>query len=145
MKSVLPCFLTMLLGTSLASAQPAASAPADAATRKASAPAGGRAGGAARPAAPQRDPLSPGYVKATELPDGDVPPMEADGNFIIGPTHKPAPEMSPLADESMRGKVYEFVLESTESKFYPGIARDEPAPGAPRGPGCAARRSPARA
>jgi enterochelin esterase-like enzyme len=135
MKSPLLCLATMLIGTSLASAQAADSASGAPATRKADAPApaAGRAGGAARPAAPQRDPLTPGYVTATELPDGAVPPMEADGNFIIGPTHTPAPEMSPLADESMRGKVYEFSLESTESKFYPGIARDEPATGAPRG------------
>ncbi|HWA08072.1 MAG TPA: alpha/beta hydrolase-fold protein [Opitutaceae bacterium] len=142
MKSPLLCLTTMLVGTSLASAQPAAPAPADApaATRKESAtpaPAAGRAGGAGgnRPAAPLRDPLTPGYVKATELPDGQVPPMEADGNFIIGPTHTPAPEMSPVTDEAMKGTVFEFSLESADSKFYPGVARDEPAAGAPRGGG----------
>jgi iron(III)-enterobactin esterase len=56
------------------------------------------------------------------LPDGEVPPANVDGNFIIGPTHKPAPEMS--ATELTRGTVTEFKMESSESKFYPGIARE---------------------
>ena len=47
-----------------------------------------------RPTPPTRDPHTPGYVAAKELPDGEVPPADADGNFIIGPTHKPAPEMT---------------------------------------------------
>ena len=41
----------------------------------------------ARPTPPTRDPHTPGYVTAKELPDGAVPPADADGNFIIGPTH----------------------------------------------------------
>ena len=120
----------MLIGASVASAQPAATPPATA-----PAPAAGRAGG--RPPAPLRDPLAPGYVKATELPDGQVPPVDADGNFIIGPTHTPAPEMSPVADEALKGTIYKFTLTSAESKFYPGVARDQPAAGsaAPRGAG----------
>ena len=43
----------------------------------------------ARPTPPTRDPHTPGYVTAKELPDGAVPPADADGNFIIGPTHTP--------------------------------------------------------
>jgi len=39
-----------------------------------------------RPAPPTRDPHTPGYVTAKELPDGLVPPANVDGNFIIGPT-----------------------------------------------------------
>ena len=35
-----------------------------------------------------------GYVTAKELPDGENPPANVDGNFIIGPTHNPAPEMT---------------------------------------------------
>ena len=63
-------------------------------------------------------------MHATELPDGDVPPINADGNFIIGPTHKPAREMR--AREGVpRGRVIYFTMDSTESKIYPGIARDE--------------------
>src|ERR1700690_1641316 len=40
----------------------------------------------ARPTPPARDPNTPGYVAAKELPDGAVPPVDADGNFILGPT-----------------------------------------------------------
>ncbi len=105
----------LLIGVSIASAQPAG------------APVAGRTGG--RPPVPVRDPLAVGYVKAAELPDGQVPPLEADGNFIIGPTHAPAPEMKPVADGQPKGTVYKFTLRSTGSKFYPGIARDQPAPG----------------
>jgi enterochelin esterase-like enzyme len=79
---------------------------------------------------PTRDPHAPGYVQATELADGDVPPVDADGNFIIGPTHKPAPEMSPVQDAALKGDVFKFTMHSTDSKFYPGIARNMPAVGA---------------
>ena len=44
-----------------------------------------------RPPPPTRDPNTPGYVAAKELPDGAIPPADAIGNFIIGPTHPPAP------------------------------------------------------
>ena len=46
-----------------------------------------------RPTFPIRDARTPGYVSATQLPDGAVPAPTADGNFIIGPTHNPAPGM----------------------------------------------------
>ena len=36
---------------------------------------------------PIRDPQSPGYVSATMLVDGDVPPIDTTGNYIVGPTH----------------------------------------------------------
>ena len=49
-----------------------------------------------RPVPPTRDPHTPGYVSAKELLDDAVPPSDVDGNFIIGPTHNPAPEMVPL-------------------------------------------------
>jgi iron(III)-enterobactin esterase len=49
---------------------------------------------AARPTPPTRDPHTAGYVEATELPDGTNPPADVDGNFIIGPTHNRAPEMT---------------------------------------------------
>ena len=38
---------------------------------------------------PTRDPHTAGYVTAKELPDGAIPRANADGNFIIGPTHTP--------------------------------------------------------
>jgi enterochelin esterase-like enzyme len=62
-------------------------------------------------------------VTAKELPDGANAPANADGNFIIGPTHNHAPEMS--AQEGVpQGTVYEFTMNSAGSKIYPGIARE---------------------
>jgi enterochelin esterase-like enzyme len=76
-----------------------------------------------RPTPPIRDPHTPGYVTAKELPDGEVPPADAEGNFIIGPTHKRAAEMGGENAE-MQGKVFNFTMSSADSKIYPGIARD---------------------
>jgi enterochelin esterase family protein len=72
---------------------------------------------------PTRDPHTAGYVTAKELPDGAIPPANADGNFILGPTHNPAPEMAVQAGVP-QGAVYTFTMESADSKIYPGIARD---------------------
>ena len=78
---------------------------------------------AARPTPPTRDPHTSGYVAAKELPDGANPPADADGNFIIGPTHNRAPEM--IVQEGVpQGTVYEFTMKSADSKIYPGIARE---------------------
>ena len=81
---------------------------------------------AARPARtppPTRDPHTPGYVTAKELPDGANAPAKEDGNFILGPTHNPAPEMT-VQEGVPQGEVFNFTMESTDSKFYPGIARE---------------------
>ena len=77
----------------------------------------------ARPAAPTRDPNTPGYVTAKDLPDGANAPVKADGNFILGPTHNPAPEMT-VQEGVPQGEIFNFTMESADSKFYPGIARD---------------------
>jgi enterochelin esterase family protein len=76
-----------------------------------------------RPAHPTRDPNTPGYVTAKELSDGSVPPATADGNFILGPTHNPAPEMT-AQDGVPQGTVYTFSMDSADSRIYPGIARE---------------------
>src|SRR3954465_7720029 len=76
-----------------------------------------------RPAAPIRDPNAPGYVIAKELPDGSIPLAHADGDFVIGPTHSPAPESS-AQNGVPHGAVVEFTMNSSDSKIYPGIARD---------------------
>jgi enterochelin esterase-like enzyme len=81
-------------------------------------PAGGN-----RPTPPTRDPHTPGFVTATELPDGAVPRADAYGNFIIGPTHSPAPEMT-VQPGVPRGTVHNFTMSSADSTIYPGIARD---------------------
>jgi enterochelin esterase-like enzyme len=77
----------------------------------------------ARPAPPTRDPNTPGYVKAKDLPDGANAPVKEDGNFILGPTHNPAPEMA-VQEGVPQGTVYNFTMESADSKIYPGIARE---------------------
>lgn len=78
---------------------------------------------AERPQPPIRDPHTPGYVQAQQLPDGAVPSPRADGNFILGPTHTPAPELA-STDAALKGRVVEFTMASADSKYYPGIARD---------------------
>ena len=77
----------------------------------------------ARPTPPTRDPHTAGYVAAKELPDGTNPPANVDGNFIIGPTYDRAPEMSATGDVP-QGAVFEFTMDSADSKIYQGIARE---------------------
>jgi enterochelin esterase-like enzyme len=109
-----------LLSTSLLIGLIAGAVPAVA---QAPAPAPAPAAPPARPGPPTRDPLTPGYVTAKELPDGANAPSKEDGNFIIGPTHTRAPEMA-AQDGVPQGTVSTFTMQSTDSKIYPGIARD---------------------
>jgi predicted alpha/beta superfamily hydrolase len=83
-----------------------------------------------RPTPPTRDPNLPGYVTAKELPDGSIPPANVDGNFIIGPTHSAAAELAAQGDLA-HGTVIEFTMKSSDSKIYPGIARDPGTFGSP--------------
>jgi enterochelin esterase-like enzyme len=76
-----------------------------------------------RPTPPTRDPHTPGYVDAKELADGTNAPPNADGNFILGPTHNPAPEMT-VKNGVPQGTIVTFTMNSADSKIYPGIARD---------------------
>ncbi|HEX4322365.1 MAG TPA: alpha/beta hydrolase-fold protein [Acidobacteriaceae bacterium] len=76
-----------------------------------------------RPAFPTRDPHTRGYVHAKELPDSLTPPSNADGNFILGPTHPPAPAMK-VPESALKGDIVEFTMSSKDSKIYPGIARE---------------------
>ncbi|MBZ5685745.1 MAG: esterase family protein [Acidobacteriia bacterium] len=76
---------------------------------------------AVRPTPPTRDPHTPGYVTAKELPDGAAPPANVDGSFIIGPTYAAA---ETPAEGVPKGTVIEFTMNSSDSKIYPGIARD---------------------
>jgi enterochelin esterase family protein len=80
-----------------------------------------------RPAAPVRDPRTPGYAtatNATELADGAVPPVTATGNFILGPTHTPAIDVTVQAGVP-EGAVHTFTMNSADSTIYSGIARAE--------------------
>jgi iron(III)-enterobactin esterase len=83
-----------------------------------------------RPAPPTRDPHTAGYVAAKELPDGVNPPANADGNFILGPTHEVSADAA-AQKEIPKGAVIEFTMNSADSKIYPGIARDAGALGTP--------------
>jgi enterochelin esterase family protein len=77
----------------------------------------------ARPTPPTREPHAVGFVTARDLPDGAIPPANEDGNFVMGPTHDPAPELS--GHEGVpQGTVSEFTMSSAESKMFPGIARE---------------------
>lgn len=114
----------MIAGAFPSKAQNAAPSPQPAQTTPAPAARG------TRPPPPTRDPNTPGYVKATELPDGAVPAADAYGNFIIGPTHNPAPEMT-VQPGVPQGTIHTFTMESTASTIYPGIARDQGTFGTP--------------
>jgi iron(III)-enterobactin esterase len=76
-----------------------------------------------RPTPPARDPHTTGFVEAKELPDGSVPPADVNGNFIVGPTHTRAPEME-VREGVPQGTVHSLTMQSTDSKIYPGIARE---------------------
>jgi len=121
---------TTLLISLISVAGPAAAQTPSNASTGASAAGSNAAPRPRRPTPPTRDPHTPGYVKAKELPDGEVPSPTADGNFIIGPTHNPAPEMT-APEGSMQGKVVNFTMESKDSKMYPGIARERGTFGTP--------------
>src|SRR4051812_46645273 len=71
----------------------------------------------ARPTPATRDPHTAGYVSARELPDSANAPANEDGNFIIGPTHNPAPEMM-AHDGIPQGTIFEFTMNSADSKLY---------------------------
>jgi enterochelin esterase family protein len=81
------------------------------------------AGAPTHPTPPTRDPHTSGYVAAIDLPDETNPPPNVDGNFIVGPTYDRVPETSAREDVP-HGEVFEFTMDSTDSKIYPGIARD---------------------
>jgi enterochelin esterase family protein len=84
----------------------------------------------ARPTPPTRDPNSPGFVTKKELPDGQLPGPDDYGNFLIGPTHAPAPEMT-VQEGVPQGTVHTFTMSSADSKIYPGIAREQGTFGTP--------------
>ncbi len=83
-----------------------------------------------RPKPSGRDPHGAGFVEAKELADGKVPPVDAEGNFIVGPTHKKAPEME--AQKGVpQGTIHNLTMNSADSKLFPGIARDKGTFGTP--------------
>src|SRR2546423_7868494 len=68
---------------------------------------------------------APGSPPFKVLKTGEKPPLDVDGNFVIGPEYKPAPERNAVKDVP-QGKVEQFVIDSKETRLLnPGIARKE--------------------
>jgi enterochelin esterase family protein len=86
--------------------------------------------GQQRAAVPVRDPHAPGYVKAVDLADGVLPPADEDGNYVLGPTHRPAAEAR-MQRGVPQGEIYRFTMRSEDSRYYPGIAREKGTFGVP--------------
>ncbi|MEO7598713.1 MAG: alpha/beta hydrolase-fold protein [Opitutus sp.] len=87
-----------------------------------------------RPTPPTRPPDGPGVPKFTvagakagdtalRAAPGANPPVDVEGDFLIGPDYLPAPELN-VVEGVPRGRVEQFTMDSADSKFYPGIARD---------------------
>lgn len=65
----------------------------------------------------------PGAPPFTVLRAGVNPPLDVDGNFVIGPDYTPAAERKAV-EGVPRGRVQQFTIDSRETKlFNPGIAR----------------------
>ena len=82
---------------------------------------------------PVRDPNTPGFVTAKMVTPSTEEvsrflaalnaPVNAEGNFIIGPNYFVAPEyvVNPAVPQ---GKIFNFTMSSADSKIFPGIDRD---------------------
>jgi len=102
---------TLLLWTAGAALGSAQAPPAQTAPATPPQPGGGRG--------PQGPPLLP----TPELTPAPTP--DKDGRFVIGPPYTPAPELT-VKDGVPKGTIHEFVMDSKDSKIYPGIARNQP-------------------
>jgi enterochelin esterase family protein len=67
----------------------------------------------------------PGAPKFVVITQPGAIPADRDGDFVIGPPYQPAPEAAVGAGIA-QGRVEQFTMESTDSKFFPGIARTAP-------------------
>ncbi|HEU5135879.1 MAG TPA: alpha/beta hydrolase-fold protein [Steroidobacteraceae bacterium] len=77
-----------------------------------------------RPTPPTRAPDMPGAPAFKAITgNGANAPINKNGDFVIGPAYVPAPEVN-VADGVPRGTVQQFVMDSRDSQFYPGIARE---------------------
>ena len=75
-------------------------------------------------AQPQRKFDDPGAPPFKVLKEGELPPLDAYDNFVIGPNYVPAPERKKV-EGVPEGKVQQFEIDSKETRlFNRGIARD---------------------
>jgi len=66
---------------------------------------------------------APGSPAFQQLSPGENPPVDVDGNFVIGPTYTPASERKAV-EGVPQGKVQQFTMNSKDGKLLnPGIAR----------------------
>lgn len=77
----------------------------------------------AKPTPPTRPADGPGAPHWTIVAAGMNPPAERNGDFEIGPDYRPPPEADAVKGRA-RGTVRQFMMDSKESKLYPGIGRD---------------------
>lgn len=75
-------------------------------------------------------------ITAAGIASAEAPPVDFskfkpwtananEGDYLITPPYANAPEMTPR-DNVPKGKVYQFTMNSTDSKIYPGIAKNAP-------------------
>lgn len=118
LKPLAAAILLMLTSAALPATGVNAQAPTPAATPTPAAP-----GGTPAPQGRGRGPAGPPLLPTPAL---TAPPGPgAEGNFVIGPPYEPARELT-VKDGVPKGTVHEFTMESTDSKIYPGIARNQP-------------------
>ncbi len=73
---------------------------------------------------PVRSADGPGAPRWTVVQGaGRNAPADRNGDFLIGPDYLPPPELTP-APGVPQGEVRQFAMNSADSRFYPGIARD---------------------
>lgn len=77
----------------------------------------------ARPTPPTRPANGPGAPHWTVMGADMNPPADRNGAFEIGPDYRPPPEAHALRG-TPTGTVHQFMMDSRDSKLYPGIARD---------------------
>jgi iron(III)-enterobactin esterase len=82
------------------------------------------------PDAPGTPPLTAVGAKPGETPGltgapGVNPPVDREGNFLIGPDYIPAPELTAV-EGVPKGTLHRFEMHSADSKIYPGITKVPP-------------------
>jgi iron(III)-enterobactin esterase len=111
MRTTAALLLTALFAAAQAQTPPAPTTPATPATPP------------ARPTPPTRAFDAEGAPAFTRVPSPDNAPLDKNGNFVIGPDYPPPPELTVVAGVP-QGRVEQFTMDSADSKFYPGIARE---------------------